>query len=398
MFSVTTAVKKIRAVKARKKIIQGSSSAGKTIAILILLIDKCIKNPGLEVSVISESIPHLKKGAMKDFLKIMQQTGRFNPVNWNATDRKYTFSSNATARSYIEFFSPESVLGSRRNILYINEANNILYADYHQLAIRTSDEIYVDFNPASEFWAHTEVAVEENAELIILNYLDNEGRPKNVDEEFKIAREKAAKEKAQGLPITSYWQNWVRVYVEGLTGNLQGVVFNNWEQVLEVPEGATFIATGQDFGFTNDPSAAVDVYKQDGYLILDERLYSPGLLNSEIIAKYREMGFSQRRDIVADSAEPKSIEEIRRAGFNVRGALKGADSVKASIDKLQEYKIKVTARSVNLIKELRGYRWKVDKAGKSENEPVDFMNHAIDAVRYVALNHLMTKAKRHIRT
>lgn len=393
MFSVTTAVKKIRAVKARKKIVPGSSSAGKTIAILIIIIDMCTKRPDLECSVISESIPHLKKGALKDFLKIMKATGRFIPTNYNATDRKYTFSNGA----YIEFFSPESVIGSRRNVLYVNECNHIRYEDYHQLAIRTSDDIFLDYNPATEFWAETEVAVEENAEVIRLTYLDNEARPANVDEEFAIARQKAAREKDQGLPITSYWQNWVRVYVDGLTGNLQGVVFNNWEQCDEVPTEATFIARGQDYGFTNDPSATVDVYRQDGYLILDELLYSPGLLNSEIIVKLKEMGVNPRAEMVGDSAEPKSNEELRRAGFNIKGALKGPDSVKASIDKLQEYKIKVTKRSTNIIKELRNYRWKVDSTGKALNEPVDYMNHAIDAVRYVALNHLMTKTKRYIR-
>jgi phage terminase large subunit len=382
MFSVTTAVKKIRAVKARKKIIQGGSSAGKTIAILIILIDKCIKEPGLEVSVISESIPHLKKGAMKDFLKIMDQTGRFNRSNWNATDRKYTFSNG----SYMEFFSPESVLGSRRNILYINEANNIHYADYHQLAIRTSADIYIDFNPAAEFWAHTEVAIEDNAELISITYLDNGARPSNVDEEFAIARQKAAREAAQGLPITSYWQNWVRVYVDGLTGNLQGVVFNNWEQIDDVPIIAELVAHGQDYGFTNDPSATVAVYQIGMNLYLDELLYETGLLTSEIVARYPSIGITYYQRIIPDSAEPKSNEEVRRAGYNVDPARKGPDSVRASINKLQEYKIFVTKRSTNLIKELRAYRWKVDQSGKALQEPVDYMNHAIDAVRYVALN------------
>lgn len=389
MFRITSAVKKIQAIKARKKIIQGSSSAGKTIAILIILIDRCCKAPGLEVSVISESVPHLKKGAMKDFLKIMEQTGRFNRANWNATDRKYTFSNGA----YMEFFSPESVLGARRNVLYINEANNIHYADYHQLVIRTSDEIYIDFNPAAEFWAHTEVAQEENAELIILTYLDNGARPANVDEEFKIARVKSEREKQQGLPITSYWQNWCRVYVDGLTGNLQGVVFGNWDQVDAIPVTSKFIAFGQDFGFTNDPSATIAIYQQDGDLYLDEIIYETGLLNSEIISKYPSLGVTKQQLIIADSADPKAIEEIRRSGFKIQAAKKGPDSIKSSIDRLQSFRLHVTKRSVNLIKELRAYRWRVDSSGKALNEPVDFMNHGIDAIRYVALNCLAKKSE-----
>lgn len=381
-YAITTAVKRIRSIKKRKKVIQGSSSAGKTIAILIILIDMCIKRIGLEVSVISESVPHLKKGALKDFKKIMKGTGRWIDKNYNATDRIYTFTNG----SYIEFFSPESVLGSRRNVLYINEANHINYADYHQLAIRTSDDIFIDFNPASEFWAHTEVAKESNAELIQLTYLDNESRPSNVDEEFGIAIEKAAKEKEQGLPITSYWQNWVRVYVYGEIGNLQGVVFNNWQQIDEVPLGAELLSVGMDFGFTNDPTSANKVFQIGNKLYIDELIYEPGLTNNLISDRLKACGIDKSINIVADSAEPKSIVEIRNYGHKIEGAEKGPDSIKSSIDTLQQFEIYITKRSTNVIKEFRSYRWKVDKAGKSLNEPVDFSNHAIDSIRYVALN------------
>lgn len=392
-YGITTAVKKILAILKRKKIIQGSSSAGKTIAILIILIDKAIKKPMLEISVISESIPHLKKGALKDFIKIMKSTGRWIDKNYNATDRIYRFSNG----SYIEFFSPESVLGSRRNILYVNECNNITYADYHQLAIRTSDEIYLDFNPSSEFWAHTEVMNEPNAELIQLNYLDNESRPSNVDEEFGIAIEKAKKEKEQGLPITSYWQNWVKVYVYGEIGNLQGVIFNNWRQVDDVPISAKLVARGKDFGFTNDPTTLTGVYQEGNKLYLDEEIYETGLTNSDILLKYVELGISKKDSIVADSAEPKSIEDIKRAGYNIEAAQKGGDSIIKSIDTLQQFEILITKRSLNIIKEFRNYKWKVDKAGKALNEPVDHNNHAIDGVRYVALNKINKPSTKRMR-
>lgn len=381
-YSITTAVKKIRKIKKRKKVVQGSSSAGKTIAILIIIIDMCIKKAGLECSVISESIPHLKKGALKDFKKIMKGTGRWIDKNYNATDRIYTFTNG----SYIEFFSPESVLGSRRNILYINEANHILYSDYHQLAIRTSDDIFIDFNPAAEFWAHTEVMNESNADFVQLTYLDNESRPSNVDEEFKIAIDKAEKEKAQGLPETSYWQNWVKVYVRGEIGNLVGVVFNNWEQVDEIPLGAKLLAIGMDFGFTNDPTAAEKVFEYNNDIYIDELIYEPGLTNSDIITKLKTLGIDSQMLIIADSAEPKSIEEIRRGGFKIEGADKGPDSIRSSIDTLQQRRIFVTKRSTNVIKELRSFRWKIDKSGKSLNEPVGTNDHSIAGIRYVALN------------
>lgn len=386
MFKRTTAINKILAMKARKKVIQGGSSAGKTFGILPILIDKAIKTDGLEISVVSESIPHLKKGALKDFIKIMKMTGRWIESHYNATDRKYTFAND----SYIEFFSPESVLGARRHILYVNEANNVSYSDYHQLSSRTEQDIYIDYNPAAEFWAHTEVLKEANSELLVLDYRDNEALPSNVVEEFQIARQKAKEEKEAGLPITSYWQNYCRVYIDGQVGNIQGVIFSNWNQVDEIPKEAEFLGYGLDFGFTNDPTALIEVYKQSGELWVNELIYQNRLINSDIIAKMRTLGVHPHREIVADSAEPKTIEEIRRSQFYVTGALKGEDSIRVSIHKLQEFKINVTKRSTNIIRELRSYKWRIDKDGKSLNEPVDYDNHAIDALRYVALNKIIS--------
>lgn len=371
----------------RIKIIPGSSSAGKTIAILIIIIDMCIRRKNLECSVVAESVPHLKKGAMKDFLKIMKQTGRFNPLNWNATDRKYTFTNG----SYIEFFSPESVIGSRRNVLYINEANYIKYEDYHQMAIRTSDEIFIDFNPANEFWAHLEVAKQSNASMITLTYLDNESRPANVDEEFNIAMAKAEEEKAKGLPITSFWRNWCEVYVHGRTGNLQGVIFNNWDTVKEIPKESKLVGSGMDFGFTNDPTTYLKVYMMDNELYVKEYLYERNLTNPDIDRRLTELGINKNDKTIADSADPKSIKELSNLGFKMEAADKGPDSISAGINCLQSFKIHVTEDSNNLIKELRAYRWKVDKSGTALNEPIDHSNHLIDALRYVALNCILKK-------
>jgi phage terminase large subunit len=383
MFKATTAIKKILALKARKKIIQGGSGAGKTIAILSILIDKAIRTPGLEISVVSESVPHLKKGAMKDFIKVMKSLGRWSEDHWNATDRKYTFSNE----SYIEFFSPEAILGARRNILYINEANNVSYSDYHQLSIRTSDDIFIDHNPSTEYYAHTEILKEPNSEILVLTYKDNEARPVNVDEDFDVARAKAQKEEEQGLPVTAYWRNWCRVYIDGEVGNLQGVVFENWHIIPEITQEINPLCYGLDFGYVNDPTALIAVYENKGELFVKELLYQTKLTNSDIIKKLNQL-VTKGIEIIADSAEPKSIEEISRAGFRIKGANKGPDSVRNSIDKLQQYKINVTADSLNLIKELRSYRWLTDKAGKALNQPVDYQNHLIDALRYVALNKL----------
>jgi len=379
-FVRTTAINKILSLKPRKKVIQGGSSAGKTFGIIPILIDKATKTPSLEISVVSESVPHLKKGALKDFIKIMKLTNRWVESHYNATDRKYTFGNG----SYIEFFSPESVLGARRHILYVNEANNVTYEDYHQLAVRTEKDIFIDFNPANEFWAHTEVLKEPDSEGIILTYLDNEGRPSNVDMEFDIARSKANKEKESG--VDGYWSNWCRVYIDGQMGSLQGVVFNNWNQVDDIPQDAEFVAMGLDFGFTNDETALVEVYRKHNKLFVNELIYEKRLTGYDIAERMLILGFPKHRVIVADSARPETIEDISRYGFNIEGAKKGADSVINSIDTLQQYEIYVTKSSTNLIKELRQYRWLTDRSGKALNEPVDFMNHAIDALRYVAQN------------
>lgn len=380
MFTRTKAIDKILALKKRKKVIQGGSSAGKTYAILAILIDKAARTPNLEISVISESIPHLKRGALKDFIKIMKNTNRWVQSRYNATDRIYRFANG----SYIEFFSPEAVLGARRNILYINEANNILYENYYQLAIRTSGEIYLDYNPANEFWAHTEVLRDLDAELIVLNYLDNNALPENVIQDFNNARLKAKKEQDEG--IDGYWSNWCKVYIDGEIGSLQGTIFNNWSQIDEVPDQAQLIAYGLDFGFTLDPSAFLAVYRFNDEIIVDELVYENSLTNQDLADRFKKLEINGL--IIADSAEPKSIEEIRRYNFSIQPAQKGADSVRASISILQQYKIRVTERSINLIRELRSYRWLTDKSGASLNEPMDFNNHLIDALRYVALNKL----------
>lgn len=380
MFKRTTAINKLLSLTKRKKIVQGGSSASKTYGILAILIDKCCKTPNLEVSVISESIPHLKRGALKDFIKIMKWTSRWHEERFNATDRKYTFGNG----SYIEFYSPEAVLGARRNILYVNEANNISYQDYHQLAVRTSDEIWIDFNPANEFWAHTEVLTEQESELLLLTYKDNEALPQNVIADFESALIKSRKEEAEG--IKGYWTNWCKVYINGEIGSLQGTVFQ-FEIVDSIPQGSERIAYGLDWGFSVDPTGLIDVHRYNGALYLDELIYSTGLTNSDLIAEMNRIGVSKNYDIIADSAEPKSIEDLKRGGYsNTKPSKKGEDSIRNSIDTLQQFKLYVTRRSTNLIKEFRMYMWETGKDGKSTGKPIDAYNHLIDPLRYVALN------------
>jgi phage terminase large subunit len=382
MFKRTTAINRILALTARKKIIQGGTSAGKTFGILPILIDKACKTPGLEISVVSETIPHLRRGAMKDFLKIMEWTGRYVDANWNRSLLTYRFVNG----SYIEFFSAEQeskLRGARRNVLYINEANNIDFESYHQLAIRTSGDVYLDFNPTSEFWAHTELMQDGDSQHLILTYKDNEALPATIIHDIEQAETKAL--------TSSYWSNWWTVYGLGQIGSVQGVVIDNWKQVDKIPDDAKLIAHGMDFGFTNDPTTLIAVYKYDGKIWVDELLHRTNMTNNDIGNFLKAMSFN-RNELICDSAEPKSIEELRRQGFNVRGAIKGPDSIKIGIDILKRNDLMVTKSSVNLIKELRGYVWETDKEGKQTGKPIDNFNHLIDPLRYVALIHLTNRA------
>ena len=392
-FRVTTAIAKLRKLSRRTRVIPGGTSAGKTFGILPILIDKAVKRPGLSVSVVSESIPHLKKGAIKDFKSIMKATGRWVEGRWNISDRVYTFANG----SYVEFFSADSegrVRGPRRNVLYINEADNLLFETYYQLAIRTDLEVWLDYNPSNEFWANTELANDEDVEVLTLTYKDNEALAASIVKEIEKNRAKAFFDEwledealfAEANIKSSYWANWWKVYGLGRIGSLEGVIFQNWKQIAAVPASAKLLGYGQDFGFTADPAALVAVYSFEDKIILDEIIYQRGLINADLVKAYKAAGVKPGVPIWADKAEPKSIKEISGYGYNIDGADKGPDSVNFGIDLLQGLDLLVTASSLNLIKELRTYAWEKDKkTGKPTNAPKDANNHAIDAVRYFAI-------------
>lgn len=390
-FQYTTAIKKLRKLKKRIRGVPGGTSAGKTFGILPILIDQAAKTPGLEISVVSESIPHLRKGALKDFLKIMKATGRYNDANYNRTLLTYTFANG----SYIEFFSADQegkVRGPRRHILYINECNNITFETYHQLSIRTSDVIWLDFNPSNEFWYHTELHDDPDFEELILTYKDNEALSESIIREIEKAKAKAYFDPDLELPDllnpsnikNYYWHNWWKVYGLGLVGTLEGVIFTNWKQVDDIPKEARLIGYAIDFGYTNDPTTLVSAYHWNGKTIWDELIYQTGMTNGDIANTMKSLGVRGTDYIIADSAEPKSIAEINRYGFKIKPADKGPDSVNFGIDVLQAEEFCVTKRSTNMIKELRKYMWDNDKTGKTLNRPVDAFNHCIDPMRYLA--------------
>ena len=368
MLKETTAARKINRLKKRIKIIQGGTSASKTFSTLFILINKAMNFPNLEISVVAESIPHLRRGAVRDFEKIMKWGCRYTETSFNKSLLKYQFING----SFIEFFSADDsskLRGARRDILYINECNNVSFESYNELSIRTKKEVYLDFNPANEFWVHREVKDEPDADFLILTYRDNEALDKGIVQQIEKNRLKAK--------TSAYWRNWWTVYGEGKVGQLQGAVFTNYKTIDKIPEEARLIGIGLDFGYSADPTAIIAVYKYNEQRILDEMTYQTGLLNSDI-----SKILPKDVPVYADSAEPKSIADIQRYGITIKGVTKGKDSVNYGIDVMQRQDYLVTSQSTNLIKELRSYCWDKDKTGKQLNKPIDKFNHALDAVRY----------------
>ena len=371
-FIRTTAINKIKSLTKRVKGIQGGTSAGKTYGILPLEIDYAIKNNGITTSVVSESVPHLKRGAIKDFKEIMINTGRWIQEHWHSTDSKYTFSNG----SVIEFFSADDgakLRGGRRDRLYMNEANNLTFNAYTELAVRTKGSVIMDWNPTHPFWFHEELKGDSDVDFIIINYLDNEACPQAAIDFILKAKDKAETSK--------YWSNWYNVYGLGEIGSLEGVIFNNWKQISSIPLDAKIFSRGLDFGYTNDPTTLIDIYKYNDKLVIDERLYRTGMVNSDI-SNFDKNEPNKHIFVIADSAEPKSIEELKRGGMKVKGASKGRDSIIHGIQLLQQYDLLITYRSTNLIKELRNYTWDTDREGNNLNKPIDGYNHCLDALRY----------------
>jgi phage terminase large subunit len=365
---ITTAIRKINALKKRIKIIQGGTSAGKTYGILPILITKAATYPKTEISVVAETIPHLRRGALKDFLRIMKDTGRYFDERFNKSLLRYEFANG----SYIEFFSADDsskLRGARRDVLYINECNNVTFESYNELAIRTKKAIYLDFNPANEFWVHTELKDEQDSDFLILTYKDNEALDNSIVQQIEKNRLKAE--------TSAYWANWWRVYGLGEIGMLEGVIFSNWKTIDILPKEANLIGIGLDFGYTNDPTAIIEIYNYNGQRIINELKYQTGMLNSDIAN-----ALPKHVPVYADSSEPKSIEEIKRYGITIKGVTKGKDSINYGIDVMQRNEYLVTSNSTNLIKELRAYCWDTDKQGTRLNKPIDTNNHAIDALRY----------------
>jgi len=347
------------------RIVQGGTSASKTISILLWLINLCQSDtkPTL-TSVVSESVPHLKRGAIRDFRNIMIAHGYWKDSLWNISDSIYTFETG----SKMEFFSTDNgdkLRGARRDRLFMNEANNCTLDAFDQLEVRTKEFVYLDFNPTNEFWAFTDIMpLRQDWEKIILTYKDNEALSQEIIDSIEQRKNR---------------KGWWQVYGEGQLGEVEGKIYKDWAIIDNIPHEARLERRGLDFGYTNDPTAIVDVYYYNGGYILDEVCYQKGMSNKEIADVIKNL---TQIMVIADSAEPKSIDEIRLYGINMMPATKGPGSINQGIGFVQQQRISVTKRSGNLIKEYRNYLWATDKQGKILNEPEGGLDHALDAVRY----------------
>lgn len=349
----------------------GGSRSTKTYSILQLLIVKALESTEpLVMSIVRKSLPALRISVMRDFFNILKQYDLYNAELHNKTENTYQLNN-----TLIEFFSIDDAQkrrGSKRDILFVNEANELSAEDFFQLNIRTTQQVFIDFNPSETFWYNDQLETRDDITIIHSTYKDNPFLPEEQINEI------------ERLQHTD--QQYYQIYALGqFAGSFDRIY--QYIPVDDIPVNtAKLVALGMDFGFTNDPTTLVEVWKDNDSVYLNELIYERNLTNQDIADRLGEYEVDKYIEIIADSAEPKSIEEIRRYGFNIKPAQKGPDSILNGIDILKRYKIHVTKQSTNLIKEISNYKWITDKDGNRLNKPVDLFNHALDAVRYVALN------------
>lgn len=354
------------------KIIQGGMSASKTFSILELLVGYAESYPDSLISVVGMSYPHLSTGAIRDFTKIMKETNRWNPAQWNSTSHIYTFKNG----SVLEFLSVDkmSARGPRRDVLFVNEANGLSFEVFQELAGRTRDFVIIDYNPSAKFWAHEELIEKhpDDVSFLILTYKDNEALSAREIENIEAHRPKAGEEPS----------NWWTVYGLGQIGSLEGNVYSGWiESSLEEITKGRLVRYGLDFGFSNDESALVAVYDLgENRLGVVEKLFEKGILNSQYAEKFNVAQVDPSVLIVADSARPEAIAEIRSNGFRIVGADKNAGSVLRGIERVSEKQIYYVGE--NLKREYLSYAWRKKRSGEIIDEPQDGNDHLLDALRY----------------
>jgi phage terminase large subunit len=345
---------------------QGGTRSGKTYNILLYIIfHYCQVNKGKTITICRKTFPALRASVMRDFLDILKQHDKYDEQLHNKSNSEYQLDGNL-----IEFISvdeSQKIRGRKREFLFINEANELDLEDWQQLVFRTTEKIVIDYNPSDEYhWIYDKVITRDDAEFYRTTYKDNKFLDHTIIEEIERLRD----------TDEQYWQ----IYGLGQKGFSKSTIFN-YSEINEIPEDAEFISYGADFGYTNDPTTTVSVYKKDYNLYIKEHIYQTQMTTVDIHNKWRQIGITSE-PIYCDSAEPRLIDELRRMGWKARPSIKGADSINAGIDLLKRFKIHIHKDSHNAIQEFRNYKWQEDKSGKLMNKPVDKNNHLIDATRY----------------
>ena len=307
---------------------------------------------------------------MRDFMEILHTHGLYSEEFHNKSTAEYNLNGNLI--EFISLDQPQKIRGRKRNMLFLNEANELSIEDWRQLIFRTDGRIIIDYNPSDSFhWIYEKVIPRDDCDFYQTTYLDNPFLEDTIIEEIERLKDTDA----------DYW----RIYGLGERGSSRATIFqfSLVDEVKGLP-----LSMGMDFGFTNDPTTLIQINKEGDTLYLNELIYNTNLTNQDISQRLGQLGLTRFDEIWADSAEPKSIEELHRMGWNVKAAEKGQDSVNAGIDVLKRHKIMVTKTSLNLIKELQNYKWKEDRNGNLLNQPIDAWNHAIDATRYATFSKL----------
>jgi phage terminase large subunit len=350
--------------------LQGGTRSSKTYSLCQLFIVKALRETGKVFTICRKTLPALKGTAYRDVLELLKELGLYSEEYHNKSELSYSLNGNL-----IEFISvdqPQKIRGRKRNYLWLNEANEFTYEDYQQLILRTTEKVYLDYNPSDPYsWIYEKVITRDDCTFFKSTYKANPFLDKDTIAEI---------ERLKDLD-PDYWQ----VYGLGEIGSIQTMIFRNFNLADEVQ--GRLVGYGLDFGFTNSPSALVAVYQSDDNLYIKEMLYEKRLTNTDLANKLREFKIDRQSEIVADSAEPKSIEEVYRSGFNIKPAKKGA-GIHLGIDIMRRYKLHITKDSLNAIKEFRSYKWATDKNGDVLNTPVKVNDHLIDATRYLCLNKL----------
>nr|DAU77422.1 MAG TPA: terminase large subunit [Caudoviricetes sp.] len=361
--------------------LQGSARSSKTYNVLIWLIVYCLSHPNTRLSIVRATLPAIKGSVLVDFKEILKRMGIYNERSLNKSELIYTFANG----SWAEFFSTDSeqkLRGRKRDILFVNEANELGFIEWQQLKMRTTRLSIIDYNPSfsDEHWICETVNQDPRTFHSVTTYLDNPFLEQTVIDEIESLREKNQ----------SLWQ----VYGLGQQAVIEGLVFKHFGICETIPPHVRHRFIGMDFGFTNDPTAICEVALDGDALYIDEIAYRTQMLSSDIITTLREAAPKMR--IISESADPRLIQEIYRAGIDIHPVKKFPGSIEAGLSKMQEYRIIITKRSTNVAKELRNYTYRQDKDGRWLNVAIDCYNHAIDAVRYVVMEQFMAGQRRKI--